>query len=85
MATLTHTYHPPYPLRLVIAKKVDQAIDVLLPRRCMVVSTGLFLAGLGIPILMLIGFLPVSLLLGLLGFGMTAAGGVLALTFCGEI
>ena len=85
MATLTYTYHRPYPLRLMIAKKVDQTIDALLPRPCMVVSVGLFLAGLGIPLLMVLGFLPVNLLFGLIGFGMTATGGVLTLTMCGEI
>ena len=85
MATLTYTYHRPYPLRLMIAKKVDQTIDALLPRPCMVVSVGLFLAGLGIPLLMVLGFLPVNLLLGLIGFAATASGGVLALTLCGEI
>lgn len=85
MATLTHTYHQPYPLRLAITKKADQVIEALLPRRCMVVSASLFLAGLGIPLLMVIGFLPVNLLLGLIGFGVTATGGVLILTLCGEI
>jgi len=68
-----------------IAKKVDQTIDALLPRPCMVVSGSLFLAGLGIPFLMANGLLPVNLLLGLIGFAATASGGVLALTLCGEI
>ena len=85
MATLTHTYHQPYPLRLAVAKKVDLILEALLPRRCMVVSTSLFLAGLGIPLLMAIGFLPVNLLLGLIGFGLTAIGGVLILILCGEL
>lgn len=85
MATLTHTYHQPYPLRLAVAKKVDLIIEALLPRRCMVVSASLLLVGCGIPFLMMIGFLPVNLLLGLIGFGMTATGGVLILTLCGEI
>jgi hypothetical protein len=55
------------------------------PRRCMVVSTGLLLAGLGIPLLMAVGVLPISLLLGLIGFILAGAGGVSLLIFCGEI
>jgi hypothetical protein len=85
MATLTQTYRQPYPLRLTIAKKVDSIIEALLPRRCMVASAILFLIGIGIPFLMVIGLLPANLLLGLLGFALTATGGVLALTLCGEI
>lgn len=85
MATLAYTYHPPHTLRLTIARKVDQTIEALLPRRCMLVSGGLFLVGVGIPFLMAIGLLPVNFLLGLIGFAATATGGVLALTLCGEI
>ena len=86
MATLTHSYHhQAYPLKLVIAKKTDSIIESLLPRRCMVVSASLFFAGLAIPILMAVGVLPVNLLLGLLGLGLAATGGTLALILCGEI
>ena len=85
MATLTQTYRQPYPLRLTVAKKVDSIIEALLPRRCMVASAILFLIGIGIPFLMVIGLLPTNLLLGLLGFALTANGGMLALTLCGEI
>jgi zinc transporter ZupT len=55
------------------------------PRRCMVVSTGLVLAGLGIPLLMAVGVLPISLLLGFMGFILAGAGGLMLLIFCGEI
>lgn len=85
MATLTHTYHQPYPLRLAVAKKVDSILEALLPRRCMVVSFSLFSAGLAVPILMAVGVLPVNLLLGLLGLGLAATGGTLTMILCGEI
>jgi hypothetical protein len=54
------------------------------PRPCMVVSVGLILAGLSIPFLMLLGLLPLSFVLAFLGFALTAAGGIMALIFCGE-
>ena len=84
MATLTQTYRP-HLLRLTIGKKFDQALEKLIPRRCMVISVGVFLTGVSLPLLMLIGMLPVNLLLGFLGLALTATGGVLALTLCGEI
>ncbi len=85
MATLTPTIYRSHTLRLTLAKKLDETIETLLPRRCMIISVSLLLAGLGIPLLMCLGLLPVNLLLGLLGFALTATGGVLALTLCGEI
>jgi len=85
MATLTQNFHWPRFLRLAIVQKADVTLAALLPRRCMVVSVGLFLAGLGIPLLMTMGLLPLNLLFGFIGFALTATGGVLALTLCGEI
>jgi hypothetical protein len=84
MATLTQTYKPNL-ARMAWVKKRDEFIEKLIPRRCMVVSVGLILAGLGIPMLMVIQWLPVTFLLGFVGFALTATGGVLALVFCGEI
>jgi hypothetical protein len=55
------------------------------PRRCMVVSSGLVLAGLSIPLLMAVGVFPLSFVLGFLGFGLAGTGGVLLLIFCGEL
>lgn len=55
------------------------------PRRCMVVSVSMILLGLGVPLLMALGLIPVSFPLCFLGFGLAATGGVLALIFCGEI
>jgi hypothetical protein len=54
-------------------------------RPCMVVSVGLVLAGMGVVVLMVLGFLPLTFLMAFLGFALTAVGGVMALIFCGEI
>jgi len=51
----------------------------------MVFSVGMILAGLGIPFLMAIGLLPITLVLGFIGLVLTATGGLMALIFYGEI
>lgn len=84
MATLTQHYKP-NAMRIVFARKRDALIEKLMPRRCMVVSVGLILAGIGIPALMVFKLLPVSLFLGFVGFALMAVGGVLALVYCGEL
>lgn len=84
MATLTHSYKP-NTARIAFVKKRDEIIENLVPRRCMVVSAGLILAGLGIPLLMVVQLLPVNFLLGFAGFALAATGGVLAFVFCGEV
>lgn len=85
MSTLTHPQHHPHALRLIHVKKMDETLEALLPRRCMVVSISLLLAGLGVPLLMAIGVLTVNFMLGLLGLILATAGSILALTLCGEI
>ena len=72
-------------VRITFTKKRDALIEKLMPRRCMVVSTGMILAGVGIPALMACKVLPLSLLLGFAGFALVAVGGVLALVYCGEL
>ena len=84
MTTLTQNYKP-HAIRITFARKWEGFLEKLIPRRCMVVSVGMILAGLGIPALMVVKLLPVSLLLGFAGFALVAAGGVLALVYCGEI
>ncbi len=63
----------------------DEFIERHTPRRCMVVSAGLILAGLGIPGCMLIQIFPTTFLLGFGSLALLATGSVLALIFCGEI
>jgi len=84
MAAVTQNYKPNV-MRIVFTKKRDAIIERLMPRRCMVVSIGMILAGIGIPALMAFKLLPVSLLLGFAGFALVAVGGVLALVYCGEL
>ncbi len=63
----------------------DKWISRLVPRPCMLVSMGLILAGLCIALLMLLEFIPASLLLGFVGLALIATGGVLVLVYSGEI
>ena len=84
MAVRTHTYKyisAPY----VIKQKSATLVPKHRPRRCMVFSVGMMLAGLGVPFLMAIGLLPITLLLGFIGLALTATGGLMALIFYGEI
>jgi hypothetical protein len=55
------------------------------PRPCMIVFIGSILAGLSIPVLMLLNIVPTTFAIGLIGFMLALAGGVLTLIFCGEI
>lgn len=84
MAAVTQNYKPNV-MRIVFTKKRDALIERLMPRRCMVVSVGMILAGIGIPALMAFKLLPVSLVLGFVAFALVAVGGVLALVYCGEL
>jgi hypothetical protein len=84
MATLIQTYATGLD-RLVVARKQESFIDRLIPRRCMVVSTGLILIGMSIPFLILCNVLPSMLILYFAGFIITLMGGIFTLIFCGEI
>lgn len=84
MATLTQNFRPSA-TRIVFAKKRDALIERFMPRRCMVVSVGMILAGIGIPVLMVFRLLPVSMFLGFICLALIAVGGVLSLVYCGEL
>jgi hypothetical protein len=84
MAALTRSNKPNL-ARIAFIKKRDEIIEELMPRRCMVVSTALFLAGVSIPMLMQVQLLPVNFLLSFVGYALTVTGGVMALILCGEI
>lgn len=84
MATITQSYKP-HAFHIVLARRLDTLVERLMPRRRTVISVGMILAGLGIPALMAFNVLPVSFLLGFVGFALVAVGGVLALVFCGEL
>jgi hypothetical protein len=86
MVALTYTYTNKFKLaRIAFARKRVDLLVSLIPRRCMVISLGLVLTGLGVPLLMTLELLPVTLFLALDGFALAAAGGLLVLRNCGEI
>jgi hypothetical protein len=84
MTTLFQSYKA-YTLHIAFANRRDEIIERLIPRRCMLVSVGLILAGMSIPVLMVVQILPSTLLLGFLTLALIATGGVLVLFYCGEI
>ncbi len=84
MTAVTQTYKPTV-ARIVFTKKHEAFLERLMPRRCMVISVGMILAGMGVPVLMVFKVLPVTLLLGFVGFALVAVGGVLTLVYCGEL
>jgi hypothetical protein len=84
MATVSKI-HNPKTMRIAMVGKNDELMEKHLPRRCMVVSVGQILAGMSIPALMVLHLLPVTFLLGFVGFALVASGSVMALIFCGEI
>ena len=74
MATLTQATLPKL-ARIAITRKHDEFIKKLIPRPCMVLSGGLVLAGLSIPMLMAIQLLQPGIFLGFLGFVLLGPAG----------
>ena len=70
------------PLRI---SRVLEKIHIPLPHPRVVTITALLLGGPLIAALMLFEILPLSFLLGFIGFAMTGTGGILALILYGEI
>lgn len=87
MATQTLTYQPwlqPTSLTKVLSAKVNGFISKIAPRRSMIISVGIVLLGLAIPVFMLLEILPASLLIGFTGLSLTAIGGVSTLFYLGD-
>ncbi len=84
MATLAKTYKPQL-APLGMTRKASMSIRFPRLRRCMVISVGLILAGMGVVGSMVLELLPVTFFTAFVGFGLTAVGGVCTLIFCGEI
>ena len=78
MATLTQIYKPRL-VRVVLTNKLDDLIIFLMPRRCMLASATIMLAGLCIPILMTLGILAVKLLFIFISLALLAIGSLLLL------
>lgn len=88
MATRIVTYktslmHRPFARAFVL--KRDALVSSLTPRPCIVKSVGLILAGLSIPLLMLLEIISTTLLLAFVGLALASLGGVLLLVNTGEI
>lgn len=80
MATRTLIYKPAMPhnsISQTLYMRCAAVIKRLTPRPHMISSTGLLLVGLGIPLLMLLELIPVSIFLGSVSLALIAAGGLL--------
>jgi hypothetical protein len=84
MATLTRVRRA-NGRRSVLIEPRGRTITKWMPRRCMLISTGLVLAGLAIPLLMAIHLLPITLLLGFVTLILLGTGGILAVIRCGDV
>lgn len=71
--------------RAAVAKGRANAITKWKPRRCMVISMSLILAGLVIPLLMAVHLLPITFLLGFVTLILLGTGAIQAIIRCGEI
>jgi hypothetical protein len=88
MTAQTITYKPNLAhnkMTRAIGGQIDKLVDNITPRPCMVRSLALVLMGLTIPALMVLGWLPATLVLCFVGLALTATGAVTALINCGEI
>jgi hypothetical protein len=72
-------------IRIALLKESDTFIERHTPRRRLVVSIGLMLAGLSVPLLIAMQLLTFTISVGFVGFALAATGGVLTLIFWGEI
>jgi len=65
--------------------RFERLIKRITPRRCMINSIGLSLIGWSIPLLMLLEWIPSTLVLGLIGLALAATGSVSLIIYLGEI
>lgn len=84
MATLIYTYRTKQ-IRIPLIHRIGARLAGLIPRRCMVITVGLLLLGLSIPLLMAIGLIPLTLWAFFISLSLMGIGGTLALIYCGEI
>jgi hypothetical protein len=55
------------------------------PRLCMLISVGLILVGISLPILIVLQMIPGNLVINFLGFGLVSIGSTLTLIKCGDL
>jgi hypothetical protein len=84
MALYAHSHTLVYVKPLGISRIFD-ALRIPMPSQRSLLVTDLLLGSFLINLLMLLGILPLSLLLGFIGFAMMGTGGTLAMVFSGEI
>jgi hypothetical protein len=88
MATRTLTYKTELTHGLStkgFVRKSGKLIRSLIPRPRTILSVGLILAGLCVPFLMFLEWIPATLFLGFVGLACAATGGVLVLFYSGEL
>ena len=84
MVPQTITYQPRPALHLfpkVFVGKLGSVTRRFAPRPHLLSSVGLLLVGLGIPMLMLLELMPITLFLGMASFALIATGGLLFLYY----
>ena len=84
--TLVNKHKPVYwPLAEACASTGRRLAGYLILHTRMMLAVGLIVLGLGLPLFMLLEWLPVTLFLGFVGLTLTAVGCVLALFYSGEL
>ena len=84
MVPQTITYRPRPALNLfskVFVGKLGPLTRKLTPRPHLLSSVGLLLVGLGLPFLMLLELVPITLFLGMASFALITTGGLLSLYY----
>ncbi len=69
----------------IVEVKAERSAKRPLIRPVMAVSVGLILLGLGLVVLMILNWVPVTLVTAFIGFALALVGGIMTLIFCGEI
>lgn len=88
MAVNTLTYKPWWTHNAFVLEtinRVEKLIKRKTPRPGMLLSLGLALIGWSMPLSMLLGLIPATLLVSFIGLGLAAAGSVLLIIYLGEI
>lgn len=84
MAKLSKSLKPEL-IPIILHRKINEMMANNLPRRCILISMSLCLAGICIPFLMTLHLLPVTLLINFVGYMLALFGGVMLLILYGDI
>jgi hypothetical protein len=83
--TMTNFLHTLSRIRPLRRSRILDAVGIRLPRPRTLIIAFLLIGGLSVPMLAVLNILPFTFLTNFTGFAVIAAGGVLLMTFCGEI